>query len=133
MSITSTVARRWSTCTASPRRRCMSVIFCSIDTLPSRPAAISSGAASPTCGFMYWTMVWSLCLLGLLGSFTSRGLGLVAGMSGVAGWRRGALLGVGLGVGGGGCTGGGGLGGWGGGGVWGLVGGAAREARVAAF
>src|SRR5262249_42239402 len=35
-------ARRWSTCTASPRRRCMSVIFCSIDTLPSRPAAISS-------------------------------------------------------------------------------------------
>jgi hypothetical protein len=29
---------------------------------------------------MYWTVVWSLFLLGLLGSFTSRVLGLVAGM-----------------------------------------------------
>src|SRR5262249_25185900 len=104
MSITSTVARRWSTCTASPRRRCMSVIFCSTDTLPSRPAAISSGAASPTCGFMYWMAVWSLCLLGLLGSFTSRGLGLGGGMLGVAGWRRSALLRVGLVLGGAGCA-----------------------------
>src|SRR5262245_3737712 len=29
-----------------------------------------------TRGFMSWMVVWSLCLLGLLGSFTSRGLGL---------------------------------------------------------
>jgi len=34
---------------------------------------------------MYWMMAWSLFLLGLLGSFTLRGLGLVAGMLGVAG------------------------------------------------
>src|SRR5262249_48569761 len=117
MSITSTVARRWSTCTASPRRRCMSVIFCSTDTLPSRAAAISSGAASPTCGFMYWMVVWSLCLLGLLGSFTSRGLGLGVGMSGVAGWGGGGLLGGGLGGGGAGWAAGGGWGVGRGGGV----------------
>src|SRR5262249_60564676 len=55
-----------------------------------------------TRGFMYWMVVWSLCLLGLLGSFTSRGLGLVVGMLGVAGWRGGGLFGVGFGVAGGG-------------------------------
>src|SRR5262249_18898788 len=52
MSVTSRVPRCWSTCMASPRRRCMSAIFCSTDTLPLRPAAISSGAASPTSVFM---------------------------------------------------------------------------------
>src|SRR5262249_61561995 len=57
-----------------------------------------------TRGFMYWMVVWSLCLLGLLGSFTSRGLGLVVGMLGVAVWRRSGLLGVGVGVGGGRCS-----------------------------
>ena len=35
--------------------------------------------------FMFWMVVWSLFLLGLLGSFTLRGLGLGAGMLGVAG------------------------------------------------
>src|SRR5262249_38692081 len=55
-----------------------------------------------TRGFMYWMAVWSLCLLGLLGSFTSRGLGLVVGMSGVAGGGGGAFLGGGLGRWGGG-------------------------------
>src|SRR6266446_4538653 len=93
MSITPTVPRRWSTCMASPRRRCMSVIFCSTDTLPSRPAAISSGAASPTCRFMYWMGVWSLYLLVLLGGFTLRVLGL-----------GGALLRTGLALRGAGCT-----------------------------
>src|SRR5262249_33008233 len=57
-----------------------------------------------TRGFMYWMVVWSLCLLGLLGSFTSRGLGLGAGMLGVAGWRRGALFRVGFVLRGAGCT-----------------------------
>src|SRR5262249_51820056 len=47
-----------------------------------------------TRGFMYWMVVWSLCLLGLLGSFTSRGLGLGVGMSGVAGRGGGWLFGV---------------------------------------
>src|SRR5262249_40368854 len=37
-----------------------------------------------TRGFMYWTVVWSLCLLVLLGSFTSRGLGLGGAMLVVA-------------------------------------------------
>src|SRR5207253_9105716 len=96
MSITPTVPRRWSTCTASPRRRCMSVIFCSTDTLPSRPAAISSGAASPTCRFLYRLVVWSLYLLVLLGSFTLRVLGLGAGVLGVAVGRGSALLRTGL-------------------------------------
>src|ERR1700758_226231 len=104
MSITPTVARRWSTCTASPRRRCMSVIFCSTETLPSRPAAISSGAASPICGFMYWMVVWSLYLLGLLGSFTLRVLGLVGGMLGAGVGRGSALLRTGLALRGAGCT-----------------------------
>src|SRR5262249_138025 len=53
---------------------------------------------------MSWMVVWSLCLLGLLGSFTSRGLGLGVGMSG------------GAGAGGGWC-----LAGWGGG-MWGVGG-----------
>src|SRR5262249_32028556 len=75
-----------------------------------------------TRGFMSWMVVWSLCLLGLLGSFTSRGLGLGVGMSGVAGWGRGGLLGVGVGVGGGGGTGAGAVGGGAGGGCWGLWG-----------
>src|SRR5262249_24448175 len=57
-----------------------------------------------TRGFMYWMVVWSLCLLGLLGSFTSRGLGLGVGMSGVAGSRRRALLRIGMVLRGGGCT-----------------------------
>src|SRR5262249_60843330 len=82
-----------------------------------------------TRGFMYWMVVWSLCLLALLGSFTSRGLGLGVGMSGVAGWRGGALLGVGLGRGGGGGTRGGGWGAGGGGGGLGLVGRRDRGAR----
>ena len=43
------------------------------------------GVRSGTRGFMYWMVVWSLFLLGLLGSFTLRGLGLVAGMLGAAG------------------------------------------------
>src|SRR5262249_62238328 len=79
-----------------------------------------------TRGFMSWMVVWSLCLLGLLGSFTSRGLGLGVGMSGVAGWRGGGFLGVGVGVGGGGWGPGGGW--WGGAGVvgWGLWGGGGR-------
>src|SRR5262245_3985455 len=51
---------------------------------------------SGTRGFLYWMVVWSLCLLGLLGSFTSRGLGLGVGMSGVAAWPRCALLRRGL-------------------------------------
>src|SRR5262249_7396716 len=59
---------------------------------------------SGTRGFMYWMVVWSLCLLGLLGSFTSRGLGLVVGMVGVAGSRRSALLRIGLVLRGAGCT-----------------------------
>src|SRR5215472_16728111 len=104
MSITSTVARCWSTCTASPRRRCMSVIFCSTETLPSRPAAISSGAASPTFGFMYWMVVWSLHLLGLLGSFTLRALGLGGDMLGAAVLRRSVLLRTAMELRGAGCT-----------------------------
>src|SRR5262249_25879407 len=38
-----------------------------------------------TRGFMYWTVVWGLCLLVLVGSFTSRGLGLGGAMLVVAG------------------------------------------------
>src|SRR6516225_7589028 len=53
---------------------------------------------------MYWMVVWSLCLLGLLGSFTLRGLGLVVGMSGVAGWRVSALSRIGMVLRGAGCT-----------------------------
>src|SRR5262249_10459165 len=53
---------------------------------------------------MYWMVVWSLCLLGLLGSFTSRGLGLGVGMSGGAGWRRRALLRIGVVLRGAGCS-----------------------------
>src|SRR5262249_62073638 len=76
-------------------------------------------ARSGTRRFMSWMVVWSLCLLGLLGSFTSRGLGLGVGMSGVAGWRGGGFLGGGLGARGGGGAAGGAVGAWrGGGGVW---------------
>src|SRR5262249_59678855 len=50
---------------------------------------------------MFWMMAWSLCLLVLLGSFTSRGLGLGGDMLVVAGWRGRVLLRMGLGVGGG--------------------------------
>src|SRR5215472_10609227 len=89
---------------ASPRRRCMSAIFCSTDILPSRPAAISSGAASPTCVFMYWMVVWSRFLLGLLGSFTLRGLGLGAAMLGAVVGRRSVLLRTGMVLRGAGCT-----------------------------
>src|SRR5262249_18011343 len=114
------------------RRRCMSVIFCSIDTLPSRPAVISSAAASPICGFMSWMVVWSLCLLGLLGSFTSRGLGLGVGMSGVAGGGGGGLVVGGMGLRGGGCT---GAGTWRAGaamGFWSLWGARTNRSRFAA-
>src|SRR5258708_22006223 len=45
----------------------------------------------PTTGFMYWTVVWSLYLLVLLGSFSLRVLGLGGGMLGVAVWRGSAL------------------------------------------
>src|SRR6266511_3123157 len=44
---------------------------------------------------MYWMVVWRLFLLGLLGSFTLRGL------VGLGGW---VLVGIPLGVGGAGCT-----------------------------
>src|SRR6266542_2122733 len=57
-----------------------------------------------TRGFMYWMVVWSLFLLGLLGSFTLRGLGLGAGMLGVAGCRRSVLLRIAMGLRGAGCT-----------------------------
>src|SRR5262249_44222814 len=57
-----------------------------------------------TRGFMYWTVVWSLCLLVLLGSFTSRGVGLGGDMLVVAVCRAGALVWSGLVGRGGGCT-----------------------------
>src|SRR5262249_52277387 len=85
-----------------PKPRSMPLDLLSKVSNPMR--ASRSGVLCPTTGFMSWTMVWSLCLLGLLGSFTSRGLGLVVGMLGVAGWRRGALLRVGLVLRGAGCT-----------------------------
>src|SRR5215467_9929443 len=52
-----------------------------------------------TRGFMSWMVVWSLCLLGLLGSFTSRGLGLLRAWIGwglrslwaTLFWRRGVM------------------------------------------
>ena len=40
---------------------------------------------SGTREFMYWMVVWSLCLLGLLGSFTLRGPGLGGDMLVAAG------------------------------------------------
>src|SRR5262249_19266105 len=89
---------------ASPRRRCMSAIFCSTDILPSRPAAISSGAASPTCVFMYWMVVWSQFLLVLLGSFTLRVLGLGAAMLVAVVLRRSVLLLTGMVLRAAGCT-----------------------------
>src|SRR5262249_49073491 len=60
----------------------------------SRCLVVRSG----TRGFMYWMVVWSLCLLGLLGSFTSRGLGVGVGMSGVAGRRRRGFVAVRVGL-----------------------------------
>src|SRR5262249_27251400 len=59
---------------------------------------------SGTRGFMYWMVVWSRFLLVLLGSFTLRGLGLGAGMSGAAGWGGGVLLGAAMVLRAAGCT-----------------------------
>src|SRR5262249_9082851 len=56
-----------------------------------------------TRGFMYWTVVWSLCLLVLLGSFTSRALGLGGAMLVVAGRGVSGLLWAGMVLRGGGC------------------------------
>src|SRR5712691_1534604 len=53
---------------------------------------------------MYWTVVWSLYLLVLLGSCTLRVLGLGAGMLGVGVCRGSALLRTGLALRGAGCT-----------------------------
>src|SRR5262249_55053694 len=53
---------------------------------------------------MYWMGVWRLGPVGVLGGFTSGGVGLVVGMSGVGGWRRSALLRIGLVLRGAGCT-----------------------------
>src|SRR5262249_62173184 len=75
-----------------------------------------------TRGFMYWTVVWSLCLLGLLGSFTSRVLGLVGAMLVVAGGPGGVLFRTGFGLGGGGGCPAGGSRARRGQGVWGLRG-----------
>src|SRR5262249_3860908 len=68
------------------------------------PQACQLVAPSGTRGFMYWMVVWSLFLLGLLGSFTLRGLGLGGGMLGVAVWRGGGLLRAALALRGAGCT-----------------------------
>ena len=51
------------------------------DDAQTRRLVVRSG----TRAFMYWMVVWSLFLLGLLGSFTLRGLGLVAAMLVAAG------------------------------------------------
>src|SRR5262245_21183693 len=66
----------------------------------SRRLVVRSG----TRGFMYWMVVWSLCLLVLLGRFTLRGPGLGGAMLVVAPWRASGLLRTGLVLRGGGCT-----------------------------
>src|SRR5262249_39828217 len=104
-----------------------------LSTVSNPMRASRSGVLCPITGFMYWMVVWSLCLLGLLGSFTSRGLGLGVGMSGVAGWGGGGLVGGGWGWGGGGWVAAGGWGGGGGVGVWGLGGGADKRVKVGGF
>src|SRR5262249_14015022 len=53
---------------------------------------------------MYWMGVWRLGPVGVLGGFTSGGVGLVVGMSGVGGWRRSVLLRTGLVLREAGCT-----------------------------
>src|ERR1700730_18623160 len=53
---------------------------------------------------MYWTVVWSLFLLGSSGSFTSRVLGLVGGVLAAGVWRGSALLRIGMALRGAGCT-----------------------------
>src|SRR5262249_61216730 len=69
-----------------------------LSTVSNPMRASRSGVLCPITGFMSWIVVWSLCLLGLSGSFTSRGLGLGVGMSGVAGRRRGRFVGVRVGL-----------------------------------
>src|SRR5262249_55072026 len=103
-----------------------------LSTVSNPMRASRSGVLCPITGFMSWIVVWSLCLLGLLGSFTSRGLGLGVGMSGVAGWGRGAFLRIGMGVRGAGCTAAGGWGGGGGVGGWGVWGARTNRSRFAA-
>src|SRR5262249_16121670 len=111
-----------------------------LSTVSNPMRASRSGVLCPITGFMSWIVVWSLCLLGLSGSFTSRGLGLGVGMSGVAGWGGGGLLWVGVGVGGGGWAAagawrrgaGGGWCGGGGMGFWSLWGARTNRSRFAA-
>src|SRR5262249_8365151 len=103
-SIVSTMPPCWSTCTGSPKRRCMSVTLYWTESLPERAAAILSGAAFPICGFMYWTIVWSRLELGLLGSFTYRGAEERAGIWVVEGWAGRVLVRTGLVLRGPGCT-----------------------------
>src|SRR5262249_6456123 len=64
----------------------------------------SSGVALPICACTFWIVVWSQCLLGLLGSFTFLGRALRGAIWVVGHWRRGALLRIGLAVRGAGCT-----------------------------
>src|ERR1700730_10965835 len=88
---------------------------------------------SGTRGFMYWMVVWSLFLLGLLGSFTSRVLGLVAGMLVVGVGRGSALLRTGMALRGAGCTAAGTWRAGAGMGVWSLWGVRTISLRFAAF
>src|SRR6516225_5877889 len=76
--------------TVRPKPRSMQLDL--LSTVSNPMHASRSGVLCPITRFMYWMVVWSLCLLGLLGSFTLRGLGLVVGMSGVAGWRGDGVL-----------------------------------------
>src|SRR5262249_52864793 len=82
---------------------------------------------------MYWMVVWSLCLLGLLGSFTSRGLGLGVGMSGVAGLPRGRFVADRFGAAGGRMYRSGDLARWRGDGVLEFVGRADHQVKVRGF
>src|SRR5262249_61695392 len=90
------------TFTVRPKPRSMPLDLLSKASNPMR--ASRSVVRCATTGPMYWTVVWSLCLLGLLGSFTLRGLGLGVDMLVAAVWRGGGLLGSGVGLRGRGCA-----------------------------
>src|SRR5256885_172467 len=88
--------------TVRPKLRSMPLDLLSKVSSPVR--ASRSVVLCPTTGSMYWTVVWSLYLLVLSGSFTLRVLGLGGGMLGAGVGGGSALLRTALVLRGAGCT-----------------------------
>ena len=77
-------SHRWSTCTASPKRRCMSATIALDRTLCGERRQSDWSPISELRVYVL-ELAWSLCLLGLSGELYIAGLGLARGYLGRAG------------------------------------------------